>query len=77
VQSLLVWRAREAEDLSGDKSDPKDAWAAPPSPPPTRLHAVGTNLWGARTLSRALTWTFMLLSVPPAVGAAGSDSHPR
>jgi len=25
VQPLLVWRAREAEDLTWDKSDPKDA----------------------------------------------------
>lgn len=25
VQSLLVWRAREQEDLTWDKSDPKDA----------------------------------------------------
>jgi transposase len=25
VQPLLVWRAREGEDLTWDKSDPKDA----------------------------------------------------
>ncbi len=25
VQALLVWRAREQEDLTWDKSDPKDA----------------------------------------------------
>ena len=25
VQGLLVWRAREGEDLTWDKSDPKDA----------------------------------------------------
>jgi hypothetical protein len=31
VQPLLVWRAREAEDLTWDKSDPKDAVVIAPA----------------------------------------------
>jgi transposase len=43
VQPLLVWRAREAEDLTWDKSDPKDAMLIARLAAERRCYETGTH----------------------------------